>query len=126
MSAQTTIKPAEGVKSRAFRGLVAVFLLSFLNLAGLLLTVTALGGLGEWSSWQIAGLFGVIEAAGGLANIIVPNIWRLPVAELQTSSRTPVRLAASTILIPHWAGAARSLAGLLLMAVAAWEQGIGP
>jgi hypothetical protein len=126
LSSQTRIRPAKGVNNRAFRGLVAVFLLSFLNLAGLLLTITALGGLGEWSNWQFAGLFGVIEAAGGLANIIVPNIWRLPVAELQTSARTRIKLAASTILIPHWGGAARSAAGLLLMGVAAGQEGLGP
>jgi hypothetical protein len=36
---------------RAFRGLVLVFLLSFFNLVGLIVTATALGGLAPWSRW---------------------------------------------------------------------------
>ena len=69
MSAET--QPRSG---RAFRGLVLVFLLSFLNLVGLIVTVTALGGAAPWSRWQFVGLFGVIEAASGLANVITPNM----------------------------------------------------
>ena len=89
---------------RAFRGLALVFLLSFLNLIGLFLTVTALGGVAPWSRWQFIGAFGVLEAASGLANVISPNIWRLPIAELQTSERTDVKLAGSALLLPHWGG----------------------
>jgi hypothetical protein len=114
-----------GQRGRAFRGLVLVFVLSFLSLAGVLLTVTALGGLGAWNGAQFVGLFGIVEAASGLSNIIVPNVWRLPVAEQQTSRRTPVRLAASAMLIPHWGGAARALAGIVLVAYAALEEGVG-
>jgi len=110
-------------KSRAFRGLFLVFLLSFLNLAGILLTVTALGGLGDWSRWQFMGLFGIVEAASGLSNIIVPNIWHLPVTEFGT--RTKARFAASVILLPHWGGAARTLAGLILAGIAGWQEGLG-
>lgn len=110
---------------RAFSGLLLVFVLSFLNLVGILLTITAFGGLGEWTRWQFIGLFGLIEAASGLSNVIVPNVWRLPVAELQTSSRTDVKLAASTMLIPHWGGIARTLAGLVLMGGAAVDEGVG-
>jgi hypothetical protein len=110
-------------EKRAFRGLLLVFLISFLNLAGILLTVTALGGLGDWTRWQFVGLFGVIEAASGLANIIVPNIWHLPVTELET--RTKARFAASVIMLPHWGGAARALAGLLLIGLAGWQEGVG-
>lgn len=110
---------------RAFRGLVLVFALSFLSLVGVLLTVTALGGLGEWTRWQFIGLFGAIEAASGFANIILPNIWRLPVAEVQTRS-TKVRLAASTVLIPHWGGGARAAAGIALVGGAAVAEGVGP
>ena len=88
---------------KAFSGLFLVFVLSFLSLAGVLLTVTALGGADPWSSWQFIGLFGLIEMASGLGNVIVPNIWRLPVAEVQTRRDTEIKLAASTILgIPHW------------------------
>ena len=116
---------ADPAPGRAFRGLALVFVLSFLNLVGVLVAVTALGGLEPWSAWQFIGLFGVIEVASGLANVISPNIWRLPVAELETSRRTEVKLAASTLLLPHWGGLARSAAGLVCLAVAALQEGLG-
>jgi hypothetical protein len=100
--------------------------LSFLNLVGVLVTATALGGLEPWSRWQFVGMFGAIEMASGLANVISPNIWRLPIAETETSKRTDVKLAASALLLPHWGGLARCVAGLVLTAVAAWNEGIGP
>ena len=112
-------------RDRTFRGLALVFVLSFLNLLGILLTITALGGLGEWGRWQFVGLFGLLEAGAGIASVWLPNIWRLPVAEVQTSERTPVRLALSTLILPHWGGAARFFAGGLLMAVAATQEGVG-
>lgn len=111
---------------RAFRGLILVFLLSFVNLVGIVFTVTALGGPAPWSRWQFVGAFGLLEAASGLANVISPNIWRLPVAELQTSGRTHVKLAASALLLPHWGGLARCGAGLVCLALAGWQEGIGP
>lgn len=101
-------------------------MLSFLNLVGVILTMTALGGLAPWSRWQFIGAFGAIEAASGLANVISPNIWRLPVAELQTSKRTDVKLAGSALLLPHWGGLARSGAGVVCLAIAAWQEGLGP
>jgi hypothetical protein len=116
---------AEQGSGRAFRGLVLVFLLSFLNLIGVILSVTALGGLAPWSRWQFVGAFGVIEAASGLANVLSPNIWRLPIAELQTTDRTDVKLAASALLLPHWGGLARCAAGLACLAAAAWKEGLG-
>ena len=112
--------------SRAFRGLVLVFLLSFFNLVGLIVTAIALGGLAPWSRWQFIGVFGLLEAASGLANVISPNIWRLPVAELNTSGRTDVKLAASTMLLPHWGGLARFAAGLVCLGASAWQEGLGP
>jgi hypothetical protein len=111
---------------RAFRGLVLVFLLSFLNLIGLILTTTALGGVAPWSRWQFIGAFGAIEAASGLANVISPNIWRLPVAELQTSERTDVKLAGLALLLPHWGGLARCVAGLVCLAASGWQEGLAP
>jgi hypothetical protein len=90
------------------------------------LTTTALGGLAPWSRWQFIGAFGVIETASGLANVISPNIWRLPVAELQTSDRTDVKLARSALLLPHWGGLARCAAGLVCLGLAAWQDGLGP
>jgi hypothetical protein len=91
-----------------------------------ILTATALGGLEPWSRWQFIGMYGVIEVASGLANVISPNIWRLPVAELQTSERTDVTLAASALLLPHWGGLVRAAAGLIWMGLAAWQEGLGP
>jgi hypothetical protein len=111
---------------RAFRGLVLVFLLSFVNLVGLILTMTALGGLAPWTRWQFVGAFGVIEAASGLANIITPNIWRLPIAELETSRRTELTLTPSVVLLPHWGGLARCAAGVVCVGLAAWKAGLGP
>jgi hypothetical protein len=111
---------------RAFRGLALVFVLSFVNLVGVIFTAAALGGVEPWTGWQFVGAFGVIEAASGLANVISPNIWRLPVAELQTSERTDVRLAASALLLPHWGGLARFGAGFVCLALAAWQDGLGP
>ncbi len=125
MSSNGNAAAATG-SGRAFRGLVLVFLLSFLNLLGLILTVTALGGVAPWTRWQFIGAFGVIEAASGLANVLSPNIWRLPIAELETSRRTDVKLAGSSLLLPHWGGLARCGAGLVCMAVAAWQEGLGP
>jgi hypothetical protein len=119
--------PETGERSgRAFRGLALVFVLSFLNLVGVLITVIALGGLEPWSRWQFVGLFGLIETASGLANVVSPNIWRLSIAELQTSERTSVKLAASALLLPHWGGLARSAAGVVCLALAAWQEGVGP
>jgi hypothetical protein len=96
------------------------------NLVGLILTMTALGGLAPWTRWQFVGVFGVIEAASGLANVLTPNIWRLPIAELQTRSRTHVKLAASAMLLPHWGGLARCGAGVVCIVLAAWKTGLGP
>jgi len=114
------------VASRAFRGLLLVFLLSFLNLIGLIVTVTAFGGVAPWSRWQFVGAFGVLEAASGLANVISPNIWQLPVMQVQTSERADMKLARSALLLPHWGGLARCGAGLVCLGIAAWHDGLGP
>jgi hypothetical protein len=111
-------------RGRAFRGLALVFALSLLNLVGLILTITALGGTEPWTRWQFVGVFGLVEAASGLANVVSPNIWRLPIAELETGRRTPVRLAASAMLLPHWGGLARFAAGATCLAVAGWQEGV--
>ena len=123
LEADAGAKPGRG---RAFRGLALVFLLSFLNLLGVIVTAAALGGVAPWSPWQFIGIYGVIETASGLANVISPNIWRLPIAELRTSERTDVKLAASALLLPHWGGLARTVAGLVCIALAAWHEGVGP
>lgn len=122
MTAETS--PESPRKGRAFRGLALVFVLTFVNFVGIVLTLVSIGGLEPWSKWQFLALFGVIETSAGLSNIIAPNIWHLPVAEMQTSKRTPVRLAASTMLIPHWGGGARAAAGAVMIVVAAVSEGV--
>jgi hypothetical protein len=123
-SARADRGATRGGRGRAFRGLLLVFFLSFLNLTGLIITLTALGGTAPWTRWQFIGIFGLIEAASGLANVLTPNIWRLPIAELQTSERVPVRLAASAMLLPHFGGLARCAAGVVCLAGAAWHEGV--
>src|SRR5919109_988228 len=118
-------RPA-GQTKRAFRGLFLTFTLSFVNLVGIMFTLSALGGLAPWSRWQFIGAFGVLETASGIANVISPNIWRLPVAQVETSRRTDIELAASALLLPHWGALARCAAGFVLMAVAAWHEGLAP
>jgi hypothetical protein len=110
----------------AVQGLFLTFILSFVNLVGIIFTISALGGLEPWSPWQFIGVFGVLEAASGIANVISPNIWRLPVAELHTSRRSDVHLAASALLLPHWAALARFGAGMVLVGAAAWHEGLDP
>jgi len=105
---------------------VLVFVLTFVNLIGVIVTAAALGGVAPWTRWQFIGMYGVIEAGSGLANVISPNIWRLPIAELQTSRRTDVTLAVSALLLPHWGGLARFAGGVVCVALAAWQEGIGP
>ena len=122
---QPAVRRSDG-EGRAFRGLALVFALTFVNLVGILVTAIALGGIEPWSRWQFIGMFGVVEVASGLANVLSPNVWRLPVAELQTSERTDVKLAASALLLPHWGGLARTGAGLVLVALAAWHEGLAP
>ena len=109
---------------RAARGLVATLVLSFVNLIGAFLALSLLGGLEPWTNRQFVGLFGLIELAMGLAYLFAPNAWRLPVAEANTP-RTDIRLAASTVLIPHWIALAKALGGAVMLAYAATE-GIGP
>ena len=47
-----TMSPPAGTWKRAFRGLFLTFTLSFVNLFGLIFTLSALGGLAPWSAWQ--------------------------------------------------------------------------
>lgn len=110
---------------RSLRGLTLGLTLSVLNLAGAFLALLALGGLGGWSGTQFIGLFGLLEIATGVAFIIGPNVWRLPVAAAELEPGTQVQFAASTVLIPHWAGGVKSIAGFGFLAWAALQEGIG-
>jgi hypothetical protein len=122
----STDQPAQVEVGRAFRGLVLGLTLSAVNAFGAFLALVALGGLGEWSGMQFLGIFGLLEVATGLAFVIGPNIWRLPVAEANTSARTKVRLAASTIFIPHWAAGAKTLGGTAFMVSSMVSEGVAP
>jgi len=108
---------------RAFRGLFLPLSLSFINFAGLLLSAISLKALGDWTTWQFAGMFGILEASQGLASILQPNIWHLPVVELETSDRTRTKLAWSTIFLPHWGGAARAFGGTVIIVASAVHHG---
>lgn len=123
---QPTTRRSGGSRGRAFTGLALVFGLSLVNLVGILLTATLLGGVEPWTRWQFVGMFGVVETASGLSNVLSPNIWRLPVAELRTGRRTDVKLAASALVLPHWGGLARAAAGLVLVGLAASQEGVAP
>lgn len=106
-----------------FRGLAIGLSLSVLNLVGLFLTLLLLGGIGEWTRMQFVGIFGVFEIATGIAFIVCPNVWRMPVFEAETSDRTSIRLTASTLFIPHWAGGAKCIAGAVMVVAALATEG---
>jgi hypothetical protein len=114
------------LNGKAARSVTLTIALSFLNLVGAFVTLTALGGTDPWNRAQFVGLFGLLETALGLAYLFAPNVWRLPVAEANTAGRTKVRLAASTLLIPHWLAAAKTLAGVLMVGYAAAAEGLAP
>lgn len=109
---------------RALRGLALGLSISGLNLLGMFLTLVVVGGLGDWSTSQFVGAFGVFEIATAFAFMFCPNIWRLPVIEAETGERTSVRLAWSVASIPHWAGGAKAIAGVAMFAVAARSEGV--
>jgi hypothetical protein len=118
--------PRRSPVPRAVRGLLLGFLLSFVNLLGAFVALLAIGGLGRWTGWQFIGFFGLLEVATGIAFIFGPNVWRLPVAEANTSDRTAIRFAASAVFIPHWAAGAKCIAGVAMLAFAGVRAGVGP
>ncbi|MGE0600036.1 MAG: hypothetical protein AB7J35_09790 [Dehalococcoidia bacterium] len=109
---------------RAFRGLALGLSISFMNLIGVFLTLVVLGGLEEWTRMQFVGVFGLTEIATAFAFMFAPNIWRLPVIEAETSDRTSIRLAASVAFIIHWAGGAKAIAGVAMLAAAMRTEGL--
>lgn len=110
----------------AVRGLTLGLSISFFNLVGMFFMLLLLGGLGEWTNMQFVGAFGIFEIATAIAFIFCPNLWRMPVIEAETGMREKTSLAASAILIPHWAGGAKAIAGAAMLGVAAYHEGIGP
>ncbi|HUF53236.1 MAG TPA: hypothetical protein VMR52_05610 [Dehalococcoidia bacterium] len=109
---------------RSIRALAITFVFSLVNLGGAFLALSLVGGTEPWSSAQFVGLFGLLEAGLGLGFVFAPNVWRLPVAEANTSDRTSIRLAASTALIPHWAALAKAGGGFAMLTYAAAAEGI--
>jgi hypothetical protein len=120
-------RPPSGLRAGGRRyPLAKAFLIlgvSFLNLVGSFIAFATIGGLGAWSPWQFIGLFGLIEAGMGLAFIVGPNIWRLPVAQANTPADTQVRLALDTLLVPQWGAAAKVGAGVVMVLAAGWVEG---
>lgn len=108
---------------RFLRGLVLGLTLSFVNLAGAFLTITALGGLGEWTRAQFVGLFGLIELGMGLAFLFAPNAWQLPVLAAKPDRRGPV-LTWERLRKVHWAGGVKAGAGAGFIAFAAYFEGV--
>ena len=110
----------------AIRGLTLGLSISFFNLVGMFFMLLLLGGLGEWSTMQFVGAFGIFEIATAIAFIFCPNIWRMPVIEAETGMREKTSLAASALLIPHWAGGAKAVAGGGMPGAALYTEGFGP
>lgn len=110
----------------AVRGLTLGLSISFFNLIGMFFMLLLLGGLGEWSNMQFIGAFGIFEIATAIAFIFCPNLWRMPVIEAETGMRDKTSLAASAVLIPHWAGGAKAIAGVAMLGAAMYTEGWGP
>lgn len=112
----------------AVRGLVLGLSISFMNLVGLFFMLLLLGGLGDWTTVQFVGAFGVFEIATAVAFLFCPNVWRMPVIQsdlAEDGHDTEVHLAASTVFIPHWAGGAKAIAGGACLVAAIRSEGFG-
>lgn len=111
---------------RTARGLTLTFGISLINLAGLMLALTALGGPGDWSGGRFVGLFGVLEAGWGMAAIWAPNFWRLPVVVSPYRDEEPQEITRRTVLAVHWIALGKLAAGLGLIGYAAFSEGVSP
>jgi ABC-type uncharacterized transport system permease subunit len=111
------------VRGQAPRKAAAVFILAFVTLAGLLLTLQGITGFGEWTAWQFAGLFGLLELGAGIGNIVAPNFWRLPVTH-GWPGRRGARIARQEVLEPHGSALGRIAAGAAILAAAAGHEGV--
>jgi hypothetical protein len=108
------------------RGLVLTFAVSFLNLVGLTLALTVLDARGDWESARFLGLFGLLEAGWGLAALLAPNFWRLPVVVSPYRDEEPQEISRRTVLRPHWAALGKLAAGVFLIGYAAAREGVSP
>jgi hypothetical protein len=116
--------PRKRVRMTVFRQLVVGISLTLFNLAGALLTLAAIGGRGEWTVWQFVGLFGLFEWATGIAIILGPNAWQLPIRRAEQPDGD-LFLECRTLLTPHWAPGVKTAAGFVLMCAAAVVEGVG-
>jgi hypothetical protein len=107
------------------RKAVAVFGLSFLTLAGVLLTVVGLDSLGDWTEWQFVGLFGLLEAGAGLGSVYAPNFWLIPVRHGWPGGEGR-HLGLRELKVPHFSAAGRIAAGATMLAGATVHEGSGP
>ena len=105
------------------RGLGLGLTLSAVNFVGMFLTLMLLGGIGEWTGTQFAGIFGLFEIGTGIAFLFCPNVWRMPTIAASDETNQRVELAASAVFHPHWAGGAKSIAGLLMVGFAGYQEG---
>lgn len=107
------------------RGLLVGIALSVTNLAGIFLMLIVFGGLHGWTTMQFVGAFGLYEIGTAFAFVFGPNLWRLPVEHAE-GKREAARLSGAKVFVPHWAGSAKALAGVVMLGLAAKSEGIGP
>src|SRR5437870_8804891 len=103
----------------------ALLAFSVANFCLVYLTARFLGGLAGWSFSQFAGLYGVFEASFGLANIVAPNFWVMPVARLSLPHEDAVVLRLADLRAIHWDGTGRMLAGAAFVSWSAARSGWG-
>jgi hypothetical protein len=104
--------------------LILAFAFSFFNFALLVLSGLFVGGLDHWSVRQFAGLYGLIETSTGIANLVAPNFWALPVSEFRSRSETVVVVALADLRVIHVDGVGRVLGGGLFLAWSAAAAGV--
>ncbi|MEX1103810.1 MAG: hypothetical protein WED87_06155 [Dehalococcoidia bacterium] len=117
--------PRKRVRMTVLRQFIVGVCLTLFNLAGALLTLSAIGGRGDWTVWQFVGLFGLFEWATGIAIILGPNAWQLPIKRAQQPGGK-FMLECRTLLTPHWAPGVKTASGFALMCAAAVVEGVGP
>lgn len=113
------------VRMTLARQFIVGITLTVFNLFGALLTLSAIGGRGDWTVWQFVGLFGLIEWATGIAIVLGPNAWQLPIKQGR-DMKSDVALECRSLLTPHWAPGVKAAGGFVLMCAAAVVEGVGP
>lgn len=112
------------VRMTVFRQFVVGITLTVFNLFGALLTLAAIGGRGDWTVWQFFGLFGLLEWATGIAIVLGPNVWQLPIKRALDMD-ADIKLDLRALLTPHWAPGVKAVGGFVIMCAAAVHEGVG-